>query len=55
MKKQLKVVGYIRCASKDNAEKSISVQKEAIKDFCKDNSIDKYNICMRNFNLIKFK
>ena len=36
MKKQLKVVGYIRCASKDNAEKSISVQKEAIKDFCKD-------------------
>ena len=36
MKKQLKVVGYIRCASKDDAEKSISAQKEAIKDFCKD-------------------
>lgn len=36
MKKQSKVVGYIRCASKDNAEKGISIQKEAIKDFCKD-------------------
>ena len=36
MKKQSKVVGYIRCASKDNAENGISIQKEAIKDFCKD-------------------
>jgi len=36
MKNQTKVVGYIRCASKDNTEKGISIQKEAIKDFCKD-------------------
>ena len=31
MKKQSKVVGYIRCASKDNAEKGISIQKELIR------------------------
>ena len=33
----------------------IHINECLFKDFCKDNSIDKYNICMRNFNLIKFK